>query len=131
VRGYLNARCWGWFAAWMVIGAGFAFGILGAASIGLAILLITIIGTVFLARRRASTCGVAGITSGLGIGPLYMAFINRSGPGDICSSTATSQTCVSEVSPWPWLLIGVILVIAGCLIFVIHQHRGSRLTSNG
>jgi hypothetical protein len=113
------------------MGAGFAFGILAVASIGLAILLITFILTVFLARRRSSYCGVAGLTSGLGIGPLYMAFINRSGPGDNCSSTATSQSCVSQISPWPWLIIGVILAIAGYLIFVIHQHRASRLISNG
>ena len=127
----MNARCWGWFAAWTAMGAGFAFGVLAAASIGLAFVLITFIVTVFLARRRSSFCGVAGVTSGLGIGPLYMAFINRSGPGDICSSTATSLSCVSEVSPWPWFVIGVVLAIAGCLIFVIHQRRGSRLASDG
>jgi hypothetical protein len=127
----MKGRCWGWFAAWTAIGASFAFGILGMLSIGLPILLITFIGTVFLARRRSSFCGLAGVPSGLGVGPLYMAFINRSGPGDICSSTATAQTCVSEVSPWPWLIIGAFLVLAGCIIYIIHERRTSRLMTHG
>lgn len=36
----------------------------------------------------------------------YLAFMNRSGPGTICTTTTTSQSCVDESSRWPWLAIG-------------------------
>jgi hypothetical protein len=111
-----------WFAAWVAVGAGYAFGLIEGL-LGLPFLLVAIIGTAFLARRPSSMHGVAGVCSGLGLIPLYISFINRSGPGDICTHRANGSRCVSEVSPWPWLLIGALLVLIGFAVFVVHERR--------
>ena len=126
VEGRRKTRSWTWFAAWVVVGAGYAFGLIEGL-IGLPFLFFAIIGTVFLARRLSSMRGVGGVCSGLGLIPLYISFINRSGPGDICSRTTAGSSCVSEMSPWPWLLIGALLVFTGCLTFLIHERRVPRL----
>jgi hypothetical protein len=106
-----------WFIAWMLIGAGYALGILGALSIGRYVLVITVAVTAVIATRTGSSVGLPGLISGLSLPLFYVAFLNRSGPGTVCTSTATSQACVDEWSPWPWLVIGIMLLVSGCVWF--------------
>jgi hypothetical protein len=49
--------------------------------------------------------------------PLLVAYLNRGGPGNVCTTTATSQSCTTEWSPWPWLAAGLLLVAAGAVTF--------------
>ena len=88
-----------WFIAWMLTGAGYALGILGALSIGPYILVITVAATIVLATHTGSRVGLPGVISGLSLPLFYVAFLNRSGPGMVCTSTATSRSCVDEWSP--------------------------------
>jgi len=113
-----------WFFAWAAVGAGFAFGVLAALSIGVYVLAVTVAATVLLVRNPRSGSGVTGIVSGLGLPLLYVAFLNRSGPGTVCTTTLTSQSCTEEWSPWPWLFIGVALIVAGSVWFASRSHRG-------
>jgi hypothetical protein len=106
-----------WFLAWLAVGAGLAFGLLGAMSIGLLVLPVAVIAAVLLARRPAAGGGIAGLVSGLGVAPLFVAYINRAGPGTICTTTARSVSCVQEWSPWPWLTAGVVLLGGGVVWF--------------
>lgn len=112
---------WVWFAAWLIVGAVYAFSFLSFA--GLFTLPIAILLTILLARTGSSSAGLPGLVSGLGLPLLYIAYINREGPGNVCHSTATSQTCSEEWSPWPWLLVGMILLIAGFGIAVVRRRR--------
>jgi hypothetical protein len=112
-----------WFIAWMLTGAGYALGILGALSIGPYILLITVAATIVLATHAESKVGLPGLISGLSLPLFYVAFLNRSGPGTVCTSTATSQSCVDEWSPWPWLAIGIVLLVSGCVWFAMSNRR--------
>lgn|SRR5512132_469801 len=112
-----------WFIAWMLMGAGYAIGILGALSIGPYVLVITVAATIVLATRTGSRVGLPGLISGLSLPLFYVAFLNRSGPGTICTSTATSQSCVDEWSPWPWLAIGIVLLVSGCVWFAMANRR--------
>jgi len=121
-----KAASWGWFSIWAIVGAAYAFGLIEGL-LGLPFLVVAIIVTVVLARRPASMRGVAGVSSGLGLIPCYMAFINRNGPGDICSRTQSGTSCVSETSPWPWLVAGLLLVVTGLTAFVIHERRLGKL----
>jgi len=112
-----------WFIAWMLVGAGYALGVLSAPSIGLFVLLITVVATIVLATRPANRVGLPGLLSGLSLPLFYVAFLNRSGPGTICTTTATSRSCSDEWSPWPWLVIGIVLFLSGCVWFAMANRR--------
>ncbi len=112
-----------WFIAWMLVGAGYAFGVLSALSIGAYVLLITVVATIVLVTRAGNRVGLPGLVSGLSLPLFFVAYVNRSGPGTICTTTATSQTCSDELSPWPWLLIGIVLFVSGCVWFAMANRR--------
>lgn len=112
-----------WFIAWMLVGAGYALGVLSAPSIGLFVLLVTVVATIVLSTRPGNRVGLPGLVSGLSLPLFYVAYLNRSGPGTICTTTATSQTCSDEWSPWPWLVIGIALFLSGCVWFAMANRR--------
>jgi hypothetical protein len=112
-----------WFIAWMLVGGGYALGVLSALSIGAYVLLITVVATIVLATRPGNRVGLPGLGSGLSLPLFYVAYLNRSGPGTICTTTATSQTCSDEWSPWPWLLVGIVLFVSGCVWFAMANRR--------
>lgn len=110
------------FLAWLLVGVAFAFSLLAIFSIGVPLLRVAVVASVMLAWRSASTAGAFGVISGLGLPMLDMAFMNRSGPGTICTTTRTSQSCIDELNPVPWLVIGVTLIALGVVGFVLRQH---------
>ena len=103
---------WAWFAAWMVIGVG--FGLLVSVA-GLVTGPLSAIVTLLLWRREDARRSVAGLISGAGLVPLYVAFGNRGGPGQDCWHTATSSGCTELMNPWPWLVAGLLLVASGLI----------------
>ena len=112
-----------WFSAWMLVGAGYALAFLGALSIGPYVLVVTLAATIVLATRPRSRVGLPGLITGLSLPLFYVAFSNRSGPGTVCTSTATSQSCVEEWSPWPWLVIGIVLLVGGFVWYAMANRR--------
>lgn len=116
-------RRWAWFAGWLVVGAGWGLGLLGLATIGVFVLPVALAATVILATRPGAAAGLPGLVSGLGLPLLYVAYLNRGGPGTICGSTPTSQTCAETSSPWPWLGVAALLIASGLLIHVRRHVR--------
>jgi hypothetical protein len=112
-------RAWGWFGAWLLVGAAYAVGLVGILTIGIFVLPVAIIGTVLLARQPASLRGAPGLVAGLGLSPLYVAFLNRGYGGPACQ---TNQ-CTQALDPWPWLAAGLVLVVAGVVVFVVRSRR--------
>src|SRR5271157_4944433 len=87
---------WRWFIAWMVVGAGFSVGFLGAASIGLFVLPVAIVLALVLGSRPGSAGSESGVVSGLGL-PLFWVAL-RSG----------------SWTPWyPWVIVGSLLMAGG------------------
>jgi len=124
---------WPWFAVWLIVGASYAVSILGAASIGLFLLPLPALATILLARRPHANSGLPGLISGLGIPLLYVAYLNRAGPGTICTTTSAGQYCTDEWSPWPWLAAAVVLLVLGAAAFIVrqrHLHRQPASTSH-
>ena len=117
---------WVWFAFWLIIGAGYALSLLGAASIGLFVLPLPVLATILLARRRQAHSGLPGLISGFGIPLFYVAYLNRAGPGTICTTITSGQNCTDEWSPWPWLAAGVILFALGAAAFIAWQRQVPR-----
>lgn len=105
------------FVAWVAVGAGYAFGVLAILSIGVFVLSVAVVATIVLVSRPLGRAGVAGLVSGLGLPLLYVAFLNRAGPGTVCTATATSRTCSDEWNPWTWLVVGIAFLVLGCILF--------------
>jgi hypothetical protein len=96
------SRRYGWFCVWMLLGA-----VIGVTLEFVVFLPVSILGSLAVARwLPRSRVGWEGVISGLGLPLLVVAYINRD-PGDL--------------SPWPWLVVGVGLLAAGLLI----HHRAT------
>lgn len=129
----MSIRSWGWFLAWTVVGAGYALVLVGILSIGIFVLPFPIVGTILLSRwvPAGRTTSATGLLSGLSLPFLYVAFLNRTGP-TTCPTSATVTPgghpfqCTQESSPWPWLVVGIILLLAGPMLFGAFARRAAR-----
>jgi len=100
-----------WFVAWLVVGGLYALALLSALTIGVFILPVAALATVRALSVRGSSAGLPGLVSGLGLPRLWVADLNRSGPGRVCSTTASgSVRCDQEGSPWPRVAVGMVLL---------------------
>lgn len=107
------------FLAWPVVGAALSLSVLGALTIGAYVMPFALVGLFILLKWGGDRRSCVGLISGLGLPLLYVAFLNRDGPGTICSSYGNGgQRCVDEWSPWPWLLIGSALLATGIVLFL-------------
>lgn len=120
---------WRWFAVWIVVGAAFALGSISV--IGIVVLPIAGIATALLARNKRVVAGIVGIVSGAGLPFVYVAYLNRDGPGTICTATNGGESCRDEWSPWPWLGVGVGLVALGVALFVGTRRRAYFAATSG
>jgi hypothetical protein len=105
------------FVAWCVIGAGFCLGVLSMLTIGPFVLLVTLFLCAFLLYRVEFGWAMGGLLTGAAAPLLYVAWLNRHGPGEVCTSTATSQSCGDEWSPWPFVAVAAALIVAGVVMF--------------
>ncbi|MER5603847.1 hypothetical protein [Streptomyces sp. NPDC002265] len=112
-----------WFCGWFVVGALGSLGLLTVLTVGPYLLPVAIAAAVLLAVRRGSSAGLPGLVSGLGVPLLYVAFLNRDGPGNVCTATASGESCVDEFDPWPWLAAGTVLFLAGIVLALLLRRR--------
>jgi hypothetical protein len=110
------------FLWWCVAGAGLCLGVVSLLSIGAFVLLATFMLCGILLWRLEFGWGMAGLLSGAALPMFYLAWVNREGPGEVCHADALSTSCSDETSPWPFVVAGLVLVLAGIVVFV----RGRR-----
>jgi len=110
-------------AGWAAVGAGAVAGVLAVLTIGLFILLATGALAVALARRADGRLAAPGLLGGAALLPFYVGFLNRNGPGMVCTTTRTGGSCVQEMSPWPWVAVGLCLAGAGAGLYVLLLRR--------
>src|SRR5215467_3887020 len=108
---------WGWFFVWALLGSAAA---LGTVSLGPLLLVPTALVAVFVWRRPQSRRSAFGLLTGAGTLLLYVAWVQRDGPGTTCWHTATGSGCDQHLNPLPWLVLGLALVAAG---FVAHARQ--------
>jgi hypothetical protein len=99
---------WRWFIAWLVVGAGFSFGLLSL----IFLLPVAAVAAIALARHQYAALGSPGLFAGLGIAPLFVAYSHRNGTGGW--------------SPWPWLAAGIILLAVGIGWFIVARRSDTR-----
>jgi hypothetical protein len=112
-----RADSWPAFAGWCVAGAGASLGVLSLLTIGPFVLLLTLVLCGFLLWALEFGAGMAGLLAGAAVPVLYVAWLNRDGPGTVCTTTATSHSCGDESSPWPLLVVAALLVVGGVVLF--------------
>ena len=105
-----------WFWAWAVVGATAA---LGLVSLGPLALIPAVIAATVLTQNASARRSAAGVLAGAGFLLLYVAYVQRQGPGTTCWHTATATGCDQHLNPIPWLVVGLALVIGG----VLAQHH--------
>ena len=108
---------WHWFSVWVLLGSAAA---LGAVSLGPLLLLPSALVAVLVWRRPRARRSAFGLLTGAGMLLLYVAWVQRDGPGTTCRHTATASGCDQHLNPLPWLVLGIILVAAG---FLAHARR--------
>lgn len=113
----------GAFAWWALAGAGMCFGLLTLLTVGPLVLLGTLMLCGFLLWKPGYGWGMTGLLSGAGLPVLYVAWLNRGGPGSVCHGDARAVSCVDEWSPWPFAGLAALLVVAGVALFVRGRRR--------
>ena len=113
---------WWAFAWWTVVGALVGLGIASLLTIGLVLLLVAgVLAVVGFRLRPLRNHSVAAVPAGLGVAALYLAWLNRGGPGRVCETTDTKTSCIDAWSPWPFLVLAVILFAA--TVFLVRRTR--------
>ncbi len=102
------------YLLWGAVGALAGFGVVGILTIGIfvlaAALLLAVVGVVLPSSRSSA---IVATIPGLGIMPMAVGLANLGGPGERCSSSAVSSSCTELLSPWPFLVPGLMLLIGG------------------
>jgi hypothetical protein len=110
----------GWFWAWALVGLGTAFGFI---SLGL----FAWVPTFFLALPMALSPRIRqsafGVLAGAGALCLFVAWVQRRGPGTVCWEKANSSGCDQYLDPRPWLAIGILLFVAGLVGHAVRSRR--------
>jgi hypothetical protein len=79
------------------------------------------LGTVLLVRRHTGA-DLLGLVSGLCAVPFWLAWTNRGGPTYDCAG-GSGDTCPDLSSPWPYAAVGVVLLVAGLIGYVLLGRR--------
>jgi hypothetical protein len=99
---------WAAFALWAVLGAAV---VLGFFTFTVLFVVPIVIGVVAFAIRPRMAKSALGLLAGMGLVSIYVAYVQRRGPGPVCYQTATGGSgCDEYLNPWPWLVVGVVLV---------------------
>ena len=102
---------WAW---WALAGAAFSVGVIALLSIGVVFLGVAVAMAIVGAswsrlRNRSAYLALVGAAAA----PLLLAWLNRDGPGRVCHVDGTTTACGEQWSPWPFLVVAVLLVAAG------------------
>lgn len=100
----------GWFWAWAVVGCALA---LAAVSLGVLALAPAALAVVALSSRPAARRSAFGLFSGVGVLLLYVAWVQRAGPGTTCWRTASASGCGQHLNPLPWAIAGLVSFAVG------------------
>jgi len=111
-----------WFLVWVVVGVGFA---LGLSALGVFAVPLALVVAILLVVRHHADRSTLGILVGMGLLSLYVAYVQRKGPGTVTWHTATASGADTYLDPRPWLVAGILLVAAGILAFLWRQRRAA------
>ena len=109
-----------WFLAWLAVGVGLG---LGVSVLGVFAVPAALLAAVLLSVRHHGGRAALGALVGVGLLLLYVAYVQRKGPGTVSWHTATASGSNQYLDPRPWLVAGLLLVVGG---LVAYAWRGRR-----
>jgi hypothetical protein len=125
-----DLRAWGWFLAWSAVGVGLVGGLLAAFALPVTFVLwgISGAGLAVIAKHKEARVAWPGIVSGASILVFLIAYLNRDGPGGVCTAHIGHACTSSEErwSPWPFVAVGIIMVVCGVAGFIVMRRRAPR-----
>jgi uncharacterized membrane protein YccC len=101
---------WAGFVLWALVGA--LFGFATVSFIVIAFIPAIVILILAITRKNLIPSGW-GVLAGLGSIPVLVAYIQRQGPGTVCTYTPTETSCQDYLNPLPWLIAGLAMVAVG------------------
>ena len=101
-----------WFWAWAGVGA---LTILTLDLGPLAALPALLLGALVAIGGDRGHGSAFGVLTGAGLPLLWVAYVQRQGPGTTCWHTASSAGCDQHLNPLPWLVVGITLVLTGLI----------------
>lgn len=105
-------RAGGSFVLWAFAGLLLALGIASLPSVGIIVLPVGAMVSLLVARITQGR-GAAGLLAGAGVMGLFIAYLHRYGPGEVCTVTPGSRTCGDYLDPVPFLVAGVAAILLG------------------
>jgi hypothetical protein len=108
---------------WSLVGLGYGMGVLTALTIGPYLVIATILVAVVLLVLKFLGPSMAGLISGPGWALLYLAYLNRRGPGMVCAATSGGESCADQWDPWPFGIVGMLVFAAGIATFLWARRR--------
>lgn len=106
--GHAGLVGWPSFLAWTAVGFGIVFGFF---LFSVFVLAAAVLVGVLVALQPGLRRGALGLLTGAGAIFLWVAWLNRRGPGTVVTHTATSVSSIDAWDPRPWLAAGVALVV--------------------
>jgi hypothetical protein len=120
---------WPQFAAWALCGASAALILLAAFAWGpLGVLPAAAFAALALLLGGANISAV-GAAAGVGVWGFVLGWLNRDGPGDVCTASHGGSTCTTQWAPWPFWLAGAVLVVVPVVLFGWLRCRSHRAPS--
>jgi hypothetical protein len=108
---------------WAVNGAMYGFAVASLPSIGLWLVAPAVLLTLILARSARTSEAWPAVIAGPAVPLVWLAYLNRSGPGTVCRGTATAQSCTEQYAPAPFLIAAAVMVLVSALLFVRARRR--------
>jgi signal transduction histidine kinase len=119
-------HAWAWFAVWLVVGGALAFSVVDGLAFGLLVLPFAIVAVMLLIARHHFNRSAWGLLCGAGLLLLYVAYVQRKGPGTVSWHTATASGADTYMDPRPWLVAGLLLIVVGIIAFLWHRRGVTR-----
>jgi hypothetical protein len=107
-----------WFLVWLAVGGGLALGI---SAVGIFAVPAALLVAVLLIVSHHAGRAAWGALVGLGLLSLYVAYVQRKGPGTVSWHTATASGSDQYLDPRPWLVAGSVLVVIGVVAYLRHR----------
>ena len=112
-------------ALWVAVGALGCLTVLTVLTIGWMVAILTVVvlvAAILLTRGR----GVGGLLLGIALPLAWVGWLNRQGPGEVCTSSSTGTECIEMFSPWPFFAVGAILAALGIVLATVTVRPASR-----
>jgi hypothetical protein len=107
-----------WFWAWAGVGA---LGILSFDLGPLTAVPALVVGALVASVGDRGRRSAFGLFTGAGLPLLWVAYVQRQGPGTTCWHTASSAGCDQHLNPLPWLIVGIALLLTGLIARTRHN----------